>query len=76
MQADEIIASGHPCDVFERWVNLLKQAGIEARQVSIADYDRQSGYDPQPHPRGQEVYVLVPRGKLNDALEIIKRLDR
>jgi hypothetical protein len=74
MQPDEIIAAGVPCDMFEQWVHSLREAGIEARQVSIAEYDRQTGYSPQPHPRGQEVYVLVPGEKRNDALEIIKRL--
>jgi hypothetical protein len=36
--------------------------------MTIADYDRENGYDPHPHPRGTEVYVLVHRKKLEKAL--------
>jgi hypothetical protein len=72
MRAFEIIAAGEPNTAFNRWVDLLQRTGIQAIQIQIADYDRQNGYDPKPHPRGNEVYVLVPADKLEEALKILK----
>jgi hypothetical protein len=72
MQAFEIIGAGEPCGMFDSWVETLRRANIQAKQMSIADYDRQSGHDPKPHPRGNEVYVLVPAENLEDALRILK----
>jgi hypothetical protein len=72
MQAFEIIGAGEPCGMFDSWVEILRQANIQAKQMSIADYDRQTGHNPKPHPRGSEVYVLVPTEKLEDALKILK----
>jgi len=74
MQVFEIIGGGEPCGMFDSWVEILRQANIQAKQISIADYDRESGYDPKPHPRGNEVYVLVPAENLEDALKILKNL--
>jgi hypothetical protein len=68
----EIIASGDPNIAFDRWVETLKRAGVDAKQIAIAEYDRQHGYDPIPHPRGNEVYVLVPTERLEEALKILK----
>ena len=61
-----------PCSVFDRWVDTLKRAGIEATQIGIAEYDRERGYNPITHPRGREVYVLVPVERLEEALRILK----
>ena len=72
MHVFEIIAAGEPCAVFDSWVETLRRADIQAKQMSIADYDRQTGHDPKPHPRGSEVYVLVPAEKLEEALKILK----
>jgi hypothetical protein len=72
MEPFEIIAAGDPNTGFDRWVETLKRAGIQARQVAIADYDRERGHNPVPHPRGNEVYVLVPAEQLEDALRILK----
>lgn len=76
MEAYEIIAAGDPSTVFDQWVVALHQAGIDAKQMTIADYDRENGYDPRPHPRGIEVYVLVPATKLEEALAVIKSIRR
>jgi hypothetical protein len=72
MESFEIIAAGPPNTGFDRWVDTLKRAGIQASQIAIADYDRERGYDPRPHPRGNEVYILVPVEQLEDALRILK----
>jgi hypothetical protein len=72
MESFEIIAAGAPCRVFDRWVETLNGAGVEATQIAIADYDREHGYNPIPHPRGNEVYVLVPTERLEEALRILK----
>jgi hypothetical protein len=74
MEPFEIIAAGDPNTGFDRWVETLKRAGIQARQIAIADYDRERGHDPVPHPRGNEVYVLVPAEQLEDALRILNGL--
>lgn len=66
----EIFAAGFPNDYFSAIVEVLRRAGIDARQVLIADYDRDEGYNPIPHPRGQEVYVLVPADKTSEALAL------
>jgi hypothetical protein len=76
MEAYEIIATGDPSATFDQWVETLRQAGIDAKQMMIADYDRENGYDPHPHPRGTEVYVLVRREKLEDALAIIRSISK
>jgi hypothetical protein len=72
VQAFEIIAAGQPNSAFDRWVDVLRRAGIEGTQIPIADYDRQNGNNQTPHTRGNEVYVLVPSGQLEDALNILK----
>jgi hypothetical protein len=72
MQSFEIIAAGDPSRVFDRWVETLRRAGVEAKQIAIAEYDREHGYNPSPHPRGNEVYVLVPAERLEEALKILK----
>jgi hypothetical protein len=72
MESFEIIAAGAPCGVFDQWVQKLTRAGIEAKQIAIVDYDRQHGHNPTPHPRGNEVYVLVPVEHLQEALQILK----
>jgi hypothetical protein len=72
MESFEIIAAGDPCRVFDRWVETLNRAGVEAKQIAIADYDREHGYNPIPHPRGNEVYVLVSGERLEEALKILK----
>jgi hypothetical protein len=72
MKSFEIIATGDPCGVFDRWVETLKRAGIEAKQLAIAEFDREHGYNTIPHPRGNEVYVLVPAERLEEALKILK----
>jgi hypothetical protein len=74
MSSYEIIAAGSRNDFFDAIVESLRQAGIDARKMLIADYDRENGYDPHPHPRGEEVYVLVPSDKLVEALEIGRRI--
>ena len=71
MESFEIVAAGQPCTVFDRWVDALNRAGIPATQVAIADHDRERGHRPIPHPRGNEVYVLVPVERLEEALTII-----
>lgn len=75
MESFEIIAAGDPNSAFDRWVDTLKGAGIQAKQIAIAEYDRENGYTPTPHPRGNEVYVLVPTERLEEALEILKSLE-
>lgn len=75
MESNEIIAAGDPCAVFDRWVDKLNQAGIPARQIPIAQYDRERGYNPETHPRGNEVYVLVPSEQLDEALKILTALE-
>jgi hypothetical protein len=70
----QIIAGGEPNSTFDRWVEALQRAGIRAKQMSIASYDRESGYNPNPHSRETEVYVLVPSEKLDEALAIVKSL--
>jgi hypothetical protein len=72
MESFEIIAAGERSLVFDRWVETLKRAGVEAKQIAIAEYDRQHGHNPIPHPRGKEVYVLVPAERLEEALKILK----
>lgn len=72
MELFEIIADGPPNTAFDHWVDTLKRAGIQATQIAIADYDRERGYNPVLHPRGNEVYVLVPVEQLEDALKILK----
>ena len=71
MESFEIIAAGDPI-LFEQWVDTLRRAGIRVKQVRIAEYDRDQGYNPNPHPRGDEVYVLVPADQLEEALSILK----
>ena len=51
MESFEIIAAGDPNGGFDRWVETLKRAGVEAKQIAIAEYDRERGYNPIPHPR-------------------------
>jgi hypothetical protein len=72
MEAFEIIAAGQPNSGFDRWVETLKRAGIQAKQIAIAEYDRERGHNPTPHPRGNEVYVLVPVKRVEEALKILK----
>jgi hypothetical protein len=72
MEPFEIIAAGEPCTVFDHWVGLLKRAGTQATQIAIADYDREQGHNPTVHPRGNEVYVLVPAERIDEALKILK----
>jgi hypothetical protein len=72
MEAFEVIAAGDPSRVFDRWVETLRRAGVEAKQIAIAEYDREHGHNPIPHPRGNEVYVLVPAERLEEALKILK----
>ena len=72
MASFEIIGAGDPCRVFDRWVETLKRAGVEAKQIAIAEFDREHGHNPNPHPRGNEVYVLVPAERLEEALQILK----
>ena len=72
MESFEIIAAGDPNSAFDQWVEKLTRAGIHAKQVAIAEYDRERGYSPVPHPRGNEVYVLVPVEQLDEALKILK----
>jgi hypothetical protein len=73
MSEYEIIAAGDRCSYFDAMVESLQEAGIQAEQMLIADYDRVTGYDPEVHPRGAEVYVLVPIDRLAEALELLKR---
>src|ERR1700730_2332294 len=72
MESFEIIEAGPPNTGFDRWVETLKRAGVEAKQIAIAEYDRKHAYNPVPHPRGNEVYVLVPAERLEEALKILK----
>jgi hypothetical protein len=72
MESFEIIGAGDPCSVFDRWVETLNRAGVAAKQIGIAAYDRERGHNPIPHPRGNEVYVLVPAERLEEALKILK----
>jgi len=72
MESFEIIAAGQPNTGFDRWVHSLNRAGIQATQISIADYDRERGHNPTPHPRGNEVYVLVPVERVDEALKVLK----
>jgi hypothetical protein len=72
MELFEIIAAGEPCRVFDGWVETLNRAGVGAKQIAIAEYDREHGHTPNPHPRGNEVYVLVPVERLEEALTILK----
>lgn len=72
MESFEIIGAGDPSRVLDRWVETLKRAGVEAKQITIAEYDREHGHNPIPHPRGNEVYVLVPAERLEEALKILK----
>jgi hypothetical protein len=76
MEKYEIIAGGEPCAAFDGWIVTLRQAGIQAAQIPVADYDRKRGHNPNPHPRGNENYVLVPIEKLEAALEILNRKER
>jgi hypothetical protein len=69
MESFEIIAAGDPNSAFDRWVETLRRAGIQAKQIAIAEYDRENGYAPTPHPRGEEVYVLVPPERFGRGLK-------
>jgi hypothetical protein len=71
----EIFGAGDPSAYFDTMIETLQKAGIQAKQMLIADYDRLTGHAPEVHPRGQEVYVLVPADKVSDALEILKLLN-
>ena len=75
MESFEIIAAGEPNTAFDRWVDTLKRAGIQATQIAIAKYDCERGHNPIPHPRGNEVYVLVPVERLEEALKILKEAE-
>jgi hypothetical protein len=72
MESFGFIGAGDPSRVFDEWVKTLNRAGIEAKQIAIADYDREHRYKPIPHPRGYEVYVLVPAERLEESLKILK----
>jgi hypothetical protein len=76
MESVEIIAGGQPCGVFDHWVDTLNSARIQATQISIAEYDREREHNPSPHPRGNEVYVLVPAERLEEALKILNASER
>jgi len=76
MESFEIIAAGQPSRVFDGWVEILNRAGVGAKQIAIAEYDRERGHTPHPHPRGNEVYVLVPVDRLKEALAILKASER
>jgi hypothetical protein len=71
MDSFEIIGAGDPSSVFDRWVETLNRAGVAAKQIAIAAYDRERGHNPIPHPRGNEVYVLVPGERLDEDLKIL-----
>jgi hypothetical protein len=73
MEQLEIIAAGGRNSIFDAIVGLLQRAGIPAQQMLIAEYDRLGGYDPEVHPRGAEVYILVPADRLTEALELLKK---
>jgi hypothetical protein len=53
-------------------VETLNRVGVEAKQIAIAEYGREHGHTPIPHPKGNEVYVLVPAERLQEALKIVK----
>jgi hypothetical protein len=72
MESFGIIGAGDPSREFDRWVETLNRGGVAAKQIAIAEYDREHGYNPIPHPRGNEVYVLVPAERLEEALKILK----
>jgi hypothetical protein len=38
-------------------VETLNRAGVPAKQIGIAMYDRERGHNPIPRPRGNEVYA-------------------
>lgn len=76
MNSFEIIAAGEPCGVFDYWVETLNRTGIQAKVISIADYDREQGYAPAVHPRKNEAYVLVPTDRLEEALNLLKGLSK
>ena len=46
MSSYAIFAGGSHNDFFDAIVDSLQQAGIDARQMLIADYDRENGYNP------------------------------
>ena len=64
MEPFEIITDGDPNSGFDRWVETLERAGVETKQIAIAEYDRERDYNPIPHPRGKEV-------RLEEALKIL-----
>lgn len=72
MESCEIIATSERNSAFENLVDFLRRTGVRARQIRIADYDREQGHNLNPHPRGDEVYVLVPTNQLERALSILK----
>lgn len=74
MQSFEILAAGLPCITFDLWIDTLQQAGIQAKQILVADCDAEDGFSPEPRPRGDEVYILVPVERLEDALKVLKAL--
>ena len=71
MEPFEIIAAGDPNSGSDRWVETLERDGVAAKQIAIAEYDREHGYNPIPHPRGKEVHVLVPAERLEEALKTL-----
>ena len=71
MEPFDIIAAGDPNSGFDRWVETLERDGVAAKQIAIAEYDRERGYNPVPHPRGKEVYVLLLPDLLEEALKIL-----
>ena len=75
MESLEIIAAGAPSSVFDEWVDVLQKAGIRASQIPIVEYDRERGYSPNPHPRGKEVYVLVPVEELQAAIKLLQNYE-
>jgi hypothetical protein len=49
-----------------------RRSSLLALKPNRAEYDREHGHNPIPHPRGDEVYVLVPAERLEEALKILK----
>jgi len=67
VESFEIIAAGAPSRVFDEWIETLKRAGVEAKQVGIVDYDREHGHNPSPHTRGNEVYTFISTDRLEES---------
>lgn len=64
------------CEAGELRSDVIDDVKVAVRPVIVSQPDvradcRVQGYNPSPHPRGDEVYVLVPADRLEESLAIL-----